>query len=179
MERRRSMKIRLACYAACCAVLFGVSLAAAETIPLDVVGSGGGKCTNADFQLLHTVGQQVIGMVTNTDYIHEQGFWYLPWFLVTGVEEQEPVPRAYRLDQNYPNPFNPLTTIRFALVKHTHVRLQIYDAAGRLVMTVVNREMDAGEHTVPLNAVGLASGIYFYRIVADSFVRTKKMVVIR
>jgi hypothetical protein len=72
-----------------------------------------------------------------------------------------------------------VTTIRFALVDPSHVRLRIYDAAGRLVMTVADREMDAGEHTLTVTAGGLASGVYFYRLEAGRFTQTKKMVVLR
>ncbi|UCF04686.1 MAG: T9SS type A sorting domain-containing protein [bacterium] len=152
---------------------------AQETIVRDVVASGGGKATTASYQLRHTVGQAVINRITGPDYIHEQGFWYGPWFFATDVEEEEPIPKAYRLDQNYPNPFNPVTTISFALVKPSHVTLRIYDTAGRLISTVVDRGMDAGVHKVELSAGGFASGVYFYRLRAGGFTQTKKMILLR
>jgi len=156
-----------------------VSLVSAETIPWDVVGSGGAKATSADFQLLHTVGQQVVNLVGNSDYVNEQGFWYLCRFALTGVAETQPVQKVYRLDQNYPNPFNPATTIAFALAKPSHVRLQIYDVTGRLVMTLIDRHMDAGEHKVQFAAGDLASGVYLYRLSADRFMETEKFVVVK
>jgi len=173
------MKAHLIIIITCCLVLLVSPRTPAETIPRDVVASGGGRSTNADYELLHTVGQPVAHLVTGADYVHEQGFWYLPWFFATPVDEEDQVPKAYRLDQNYPNPFNPVTTIRFALVQRSHVRLTIYNAAGRVAMTVLNREMDPGEHRVELRAAGLASGVYFYRLTAGRFVTTKKMVVLR
>jgi hypothetical protein len=173
------MKMLCWCFAAVCAAIAALSPLQAETIPRDVIGAGGQESTNTSYQLLHTVGQPVIGVVARTGCSDEQGFWYSPWSFVTGVEDDVRLPKVYRLDQNFPNPFNPVTTIRFALVEASHVQLRIYDAAGRLVMTVVDREMDAGEHTVRLDARGLASGVYFYRIVADRFVKTKKMIVLR
>jgi len=174
----KNSKVYCACFMVCFSMLSGRSAYADETIVRDVVGSGGRMSTNAEYQLVHTIGQPVINIVSNTDHIHEQGFWHLPWFFVTGIEE-DPVPMAWRLDQNFPNPFNPVTTIGFALVKPSHVRLRIYDVAGRLVMTAVDRQMDAGEHKVDFRAAGLASGVYFYRITAGRFEETRKMVVLR
>jgi hypothetical protein len=174
----KNSKAYCICFIVCFTLLPGRSAYAVETIVRDVVGSGGRMSTNTEYQLVHTVGQPVINIVSNTDHIHEQGFWHLPWFFVTGVEE-EPTPMACRLDQNFPNPFNPVTTIGFALSKPSHVRLRIYDVAGRLVMMAVDRQMDAGEHKVELRASGLSSGVYFYRLTADGFEETRKMVVLR
>ena len=150
-----------------------------ERIIKDVVAGGGGATTSADYQLLHTVGQPVINLVTDPGYIHEQGFWYMPWFFVTAVEDEDQTPRANRLDQNYPNPFNPVTTIRFALRSPSRVTLKIYNALGRHVMTLMDREMAAEEHTVTFNARGLASGVYFYRLKTAEFDQTRKMVILR
>jgi hypothetical protein len=149
------------------------------TIVRDVVASGGDKATNASYQLRHTVGQPVIKRIGGPAHIHEQGFWYGPWFFVTEVEEEEPIPKAYRLEQNYPNPFNPVTTISFALVKPSNVTLRVYDTAGRLVSNVIDRDMDAGVHRVELSAAGFASGVYFYRLRAGGFTQTKKMILLR
>ena len=148
-----------------------------EHIVRDVIASGGGAASNADHLLLHTVGQPVIELTTSDTFTHEQGFWYMPWFLVTGVET--PGAFAYRLDQNYPNPFNPVTMIRFSLTSPSRVTVRIYDVAGRLVRTVVDERMEAGEHSLPFEARGLASGVYFYRFKAAEFEKTKKMVVLR
>jgi hypothetical protein len=153
---------------------------AQEIIVRDVTGSGGTMATGSGFQLAHTIGQPVIGISTGTDRIQEAGFWYMPWFFVTGVEERDDSPPAdYRLYQNYPNPFNPVTTIRFALPGASWVSLKIYDVLGREVMTVIDEETEVGIHTRVLNAAGLSSGIYFYRIRAAGFVRTRKMVILR
>ncbi len=173
------MKVYLACFVACCVMLAIPPRASAETIPRAVIGSGGGKSVNVDYQLVHTAGQPVINIVSGADYIHEQGFWYLPWFFITDVDEEGQTPKAYCLDQNFPNPFNPTTTITFALVRPSHVLLRIYDVMGKLMMTAVDREMGAGEHTVQLRASNLASGVYFYRLAAGRFVKTRKMVVLR
>jgi hypothetical protein len=59
------------------------------------------------------------------------------------------------------------------------VELNIYDVNGRLVDRLVDGQRDAGEHVVEWNAKGFASGIYFYRLVAGDFVKTKKMVLLK
>ena len=168
------------CLVVCClCMLIARYVTADEHIVRDVLGSGGGAAVSADYRLLHTVGQPVINLVTDPGHIHDQGFWYLPWFFITAVDEENPTPRANRLFQNYPNPFNPVTTFRFALEKPSWATLEIYDALGRLVKTLVDEEMDEGEYTITFNARGLASGVYFYRMRAAEFEKTRKMVILR
>jgi hypothetical protein len=101
----------------------------------------------------------------------------------TSVED-EGTPRVNSLAQNHPNPFNPQTTIRFALKSRGPVSLKIYDAAGRLVRTMVDDVLDAGVYNVDWNGTSnhgasVASGVYFYRIVAGSFIDNRKMVLLR
>jgi hypothetical protein len=89
------------------------------------------------------------------------------------------------LHQNVPNPFNPTTTIRFDLVREAHVRLHIHDVAGRLVRTLVDKDMSAGRnHSLVWDGlddagVPVSSGIYFYRLEAGDFSDSRKMVVLR
>ncbi len=102
---------------------------------------------------------------------------------VTG-DETPSVPQAFALHQNVPNPFNPSTVIRFDLPRAAHVGLHIYDVSGRLVRTLVDTEMDAGCKEIHWDGRDgggrrVASGIYFYRLVAGNFVQTKKMVLLR
>jgi photosystem II stability/assembly factor-like uncharacterized protein len=96
---------------------------------------------------------------------------------VTAAET--PISTPYTLGQNYPNPFNPSTMIKFSLPKNDLVDLKVYDVAGRLVATVMNKQMEAGEHTIHYDAKGLASGIYFYRLSTSAGVQTRKMVLLR
>jgi len=161
----------------CLSCTFSPALAQ-ETIVRDVAASGGGKSVGSGYQLFHTVGQPAIDLVTGSDNSHEIGFWYMPWFYATDVEE-ETLPSAFRLDQNYPNPFNPVTTIRFALPEPTHVDLRIYDVLGREVLTVIDRKMKAGVHEVPFKASGMSTGVYFYRLIAAGRVNTRKMVLLK
>lgn len=99
---------------------------------------------------------------------------------VVGVNSDEALlPTVYSLSQNYPNPFNPTTTINFALPKSGKVTLSVYDLLGREVRTLVNGEYPAGYHKVDFNASSLASGVYFYRIDAGSYINVKKLMLLK
>ncbi|MCX6164351.1 MAG: S8 family serine peptidase [Ignavibacteriae bacterium] len=89
------------------------------------------------------------------------------------------VPGEYKLFNNYPNPFNPNTTIRFNLMKTNDVKLKVYDITGRLITTLVNQKLSAGEYKVDFSGRELSSGIYIYRIEAGDFKDTKKMLLIK
>ncbi|RQW00049.1 choice-of-anchor D domain-containing protein [bacterium] len=81
--------------------------------------------------------------------------------------------------QCYPNPFNPTTTISFDLNHPGMVKLNVFDVTGRLVSTLVDDNMIAGEHRVIFDGAGLGSGIYFARMEAGSQIMTRKMALIR
>lgn len=88
------------------------------------------------------------------------------------------------LFQNVPNPFNPSTSIEFLLPGRSHVRVDVYDVAGRLVTTLLDEKRQAGRHTVEWdgrgNSGGIASsGVYFYRLRAGKFEQTRKMILLR
>lgn len=90
------------------------------------------------------------------------------------------LPKQYSLSQNYPNPFNPTTKINFELPKNSQVTLIIYDILGREVTKLVNNEFkQAGRYAIDFNAQNYASGVYFYRIEAGTFVQAKKMVLVK
>ena len=89
------------------------------------------------------------------------------------------IPLDYILYQNYPNPFNPSTTIDYSIPKKSNVILKAYNMLGVEVATLVNEEKNRGIYSVNFDALGLASGVYFYRIQADEFVQTKKMLLLK
>jgi hypothetical protein len=98
------------------------------------------------------------------------GNWYDEWsntgesfdaWLVAGGKA---LPERCSLSQNYPNPFNPRTAISYQLSADSHVKLEVFDTAGRLVSTLVNGWRESGSHQVTWDASGLASGIYLYRM---------------
>lgn len=98
----------------------------------------------------------------------------------TGIRDnQGGVPLRFSLEQNYPNPFNPSTTIRYQLPANNRVTLKIYDILGREVRTLVDGREAAGTHSVTFDAADLPSGVYFYRIEAGSYQKTKKLVLLK
>ncbi len=110
--------------------------------------------------------------------------WYDNDF-VTDVEETNlSIPTEFSLSQNYPNPFNPSTVISYQLPVSGLVSLKIYDILGSEVATLVNEEKPAGKYEVIFNVethrdASLASGVYFYRLQAGSFIQTKKMLLVK
>jgi|GEM_PF-6567004 len=88
-------------------------------------------------------------------------------------------PETFQLHQNYPNPFNPMTNITYELPSQSQVHLTVYNILGQRIRTLVDAERKAGIHTIRFNAGNLSSGIYFYRIKADDFRKTHKMLLIK
>jgi hypothetical protein len=93
--------------------------------------------------------------------------------------QQALIPREFNLYQNYPNPFNPTTTISFNLPKASNVILKVFNILGEEVATLVSKRLPAGSHSYQWsNTEGIASGVYLYRLEADGFVRTRKMILL-
>jgi N-acetylneuraminic acid mutarotase len=117
-----------------------------------------------------------------------------PWIpSVATVEEFDPAlditsvgensnassPVEYSLSQNYPNPFNPTTTIGFSVPRFSYVTLKVFGLLGDEVATLASQNLAVGSYRVDWNAKGVASGVYLYRLVAGSFVETKKLLLIK
>ena len=96
---------------------------------------------------------------------------------VTGVKENYPL--QFMLYQNYPNPFNPTTSIKYSLPRVAFVKLQLFNIYGQLVQTLVNEQKMPGTHEIKFNASQYSSGVYFYRLQAENFVTTKKLLLIK
>ena len=133
-----------------------------------------------------------IEMLGNKLYVVETGLQYppnpspklweitLPEKTTTDVQvNNETVPKSFKLEQNYPNPFNPSTRIKFTIPEAANVKIIIYNILGDELTTLVNESLIAGTYTRQWNAEGYASGLYFYRIIADKFSQTKKMILIK
>ncbi len=110
----------------------------------------------------------------------EQDVYYGRISTLTTVTDQDPeIPLSHALLQNYPNPFNPMTEIGMRIAEPAHVTLRIYDVLGRMVATLADERLEAGEYSRTWNAAGQASGVYYYRLHAGKFVETKKLVLAR
>ena len=99
-------------------------------------------------------------------------------------DEINQLPHAFNLYNNYPNPFNPVTTLRYDLPEDALVNITIYDIMGRIVRTLINSQQNAGFKSIQWNATNdagspLSAGLYLYKIQADNFVQTRKMVLLK
>ncbi|HEX05574.1 MAG TPA: T9SS type A sorting domain-containing protein, partial [Bacteroidetes bacterium] len=73
------------------------------------------------------------------------------------------LPTEFGLGEAYPNPFNPSTSIKLFLPVAAEVTVQVFNVMGQEVKTLVNGQLEAGSHTLTVEAEGLSSGIYFVR----------------
>jgi hypothetical protein len=100
--------------------------------------------------------------------------------IITGVKSEGLSKNFnFKLYQNYPNPFNPVTTIRFEVPRSQYVELKIYDILGREVKTLFKGAAPAGIMAVDFNADGFSSGIYIYRVKADGFTASRKLILLK
>lgn len=96
-----------------------------------------------------------------------------------GPEASKPSEKRFVLRQNYPNPFNPSTIISYRLLQAAYVKLNIYNILGQKIETLVNEHQLAGKHHVNFNAGSLPGGVYLYRLQAGSYVKTKKLILLK
>lgn len=119
--------------------------------------------------------------------------WFIDNVVVYG-SQQEPssigdtyglnVPGKYALSQNFPNPFNPVTRINYQLPVKSHVTLNVFNANGQLVKTLINSEIKAGYHSIVWNGTNesgtkVPSGIYIYRIEINDFTQDKRCILLK
>lgn len=97
-----------------------------------------------------------------------------------GIDNSITLPNDFVLFPAYPNPFNPTTTIRFKLVKsQQNASLRIYDISGRLVETLLNEKLIAGEHEIKWNGGNNPSGVYFISFETGEFFSNQKIILIK
>ncbi|MBD3383513.1 T9SS type A sorting domain-containing protein [candidate division KSB1 bacterium] len=101
------------------------------------------------------------------------------WDETAAVAKEEQLPREFMLGQNYPNPFNPSTTIPFTLDEMSKVELRVYDILGHEIATLINQNMSTGNHMIEFDASEMASGTYYYKLVVDGQMRTRKMMLVK
>jgi len=142
-------------------------------------GSGGGIV--ADENYIYYSG------ISNNDAPEANGnggLFILKNDLISSVEEQKQLLIKFNLSQNYPNPFNPSTIIKYTIPLNEkretkNVKLVVYDVQGEEKATLVNKKQNSGNYQVEFDGSNLPSGVYFYRLQADGFRETKKMILLR
>lgn len=102
----------------------------------------------------------------------------------TAYKKASTPPTNFSVSQNYPNPFNPSTTIDYSVPAISNVQINIYDASGRLIRSLLNDTENAGGHSVSWNGKDnsnktVASGVYFYQVEIGNFVQAKKMLLLK
>jgi hypothetical protein len=161
-------------------VATGVKLAYGDLLPgQESVGTATqsftvrGNCPpNAKARILLTVVSEGFAAWTDTVTIQVQA-------AVTEVAFNSAVPLEYSLSQNYPNPFNPATKIEFSIAKSGLVSLKVYDLLGREMATLVNEVKAPGTYTLRWDAGSMQSGVYFYRLTAGDFSKSRKLILLR
>lgn len=172
---------------------------------LNPLAAGSGPIATMHYHVAQTSPEQlimidtvVVGISSVTKFTltdADGGAEYTPIFhpgyvnveITTDVDDDVPLdalPIDFALSQNYPNPFNPTTTIDFALPRAADVTLDVFNVLGRRVRRLVDETLPAGNHSIEFDARNnsgeqLATGVYFYRIEAGSFVQTRKMLLLK
>ena len=121
--------------------------------------------------------------VDDQDYLYA-GSWGMSMFKTTtstilSVDDIISEPTNFSLAQNYPNPFNPSTRINYSLPQTSQVQIKVFDVLGNEIETLVNEEKPAGTYELTWSAANLPSGFYFYQLKAESFIETKKMLLLK
>lgn len=146
-----------------------------------------------DVMLIDTESNDTLYMRSNTSYTYDSDVLrdfaihiadFKPDDVSETPETDVPFPDGFFLSDNYPNPFNSQTIIKYDLPKASNVQITIYNILGQRVNNLVNGERPAGFHQVTWdgdNVQGktVASGVYFYRIKAEGFTKSKKMVLLK
>lgn len=99
--------------------------------------------------------------------------------VLTSTGNENTTAEGFSLSQNYPNPFNPVTTISYELKNTNYVKLNVYDVNGRLISSLINNVQPAGSYSVQFDGSKFSSGIYFYKLEAEGFSDTKRMVLVK
>lgn len=98
-------------------------------------------------------------------------------YTITSIEVEVETPNTINLKSNYPNPFNPTTNIEFILPERAFVKLVITNILGQHIATLINEEKPAGIFITSFNGSDIPSGAYFYTLIVNDLMETKKMVI--
>ncbi|HTP79502.1 MAG TPA: M1 family aminopeptidase, partial [Bacteroidota bacterium] len=146
------------------------------TMPVDVEVSGAGWDTTVTVWNDSLQQQFVLAVRANPSSVRIDPE---EWILRQVFSNADIPPADYSLEQNYPNPFNPKTTIVYHLPVRSTVSLKVYDVLGREVATLKNGDEFAGTYSIDWDASTSASGVYFLRLQAGTYVETRKMLVVK
>lgn len=140
------------------------------------LSQSGGTSFNSLFE---KAGSYEVKAVVSDKYEEDSVIWSVDQ---TGIIEN--IPLSTRLYNNYPNPFNPSTVISFDLAQNSFARLDIFDASGRMVNSLLGSELKPGSYSLSWDGSGfsgsvLSSGVYYYKLEAGKYVKTNKMLMFK
>jgi hypothetical protein len=153
-------------------------------VPYEPEPQGEAVCWQADGGGYYTVSEEFAGVAAH--------LYFYPRLDPTAVDQSDFTPPVFHLEQNYPNPFpqigsafmdDPATVIRYSLSQPGQVRLNIYDTRGRRVETLMDNFRFPGQYVVEYRPLGLASGVYFYRLqvgtARGTFSKSRKLIFVK
>jgi len=179
----KTQRLFLISFALTCVIVKNEAFSQTSVVSWSSFNMGFAVPKSSSTTVCSAVGQAFVGSMQQTNTRIESGFLAHPLIcMITAIEEvkkDESLPSIYELKQNYPNPFNPSTTIQFALPKTSAVTLKIIDMLGREIATLVDEKLPAGEHKVVFDTRSLPSGVYYYRLQAEEFSETRKLMLVR
>jgi hypothetical protein len=107
------------------------------------------------------------------------GVYESDWEYTDVAIGEENLPSAFTLKQNYPNPFNPITQIQYEIKSAGQVNMELFDIRGAKVRTLINDNKPEGSYEFAFDGSQLSSGVYFYRMTANGFTKTRKFVLMK
>lgn len=149
------------------------------------------RTTDIDGQPQSEPRATIVGVVSQYDnyspylgYYELMPRYYSDFTWISGIDDEGSIPDAYALRQNYPNPFNPTTSIEFSLKKAGYVTVSVYNLMGQKVVELLNQKLQPGKHIIVWdgrNSAGQSvdSGVYFYRLQANEYDQSRKMVLLK
>lgn len=145
-----------------------------------VIGGGAGTLSDAAYVLAGTLCQTTVGVIAGPEHSLSSGYWPEAIWLLQDVDTP-PDDRLLRFSfgRGRPNPFREVTALQLTVPKPCQVTLKLYDVCGRETRTLMDRRLDSGVHDIVLDARGLSSGVYFCRIVAEGFTRSRRLVLLK
>lgn len=175
MKRKRTILILVAIFLICS------SSFAHAVSSYGILTTGCVTASSSQYITYGTVGQSVIGKVSDANWNTDAGFLsQVSLNIINPIPDKvEELTFAFSLSEAYPNPFNPITTINFSLARESHVSLKVYNVTGQNVVALKDEMMPAGRYSVVWNAVNMPTGLYFYALKADGYSETKKMMLVK
>jgi hypothetical protein len=152
-------------------------LRAQYAISRSVFGLGGSETKNTQNRVIGTLGQPLIGVTQNAGTVHRAGFWYGVKSIPVDVAAVASMPHAVWLGRSAPHPVRGLAAVPFTISAGSFVRLSVMNMLGEEVRILTESMLPPGKYSVPFDAAGLPTGLYFLRLHAGREIATSSFIV--